>query len=54
MGDVTAANFGDRKPFDWPGQSPDRYAVHGIDVARFQQPLNWGEARVSGVNFAFI
>ena len=54
VGDVTAANFGDRKPFDWPGQSPDRYAVHGIDVARFQQPLNWGEARVSGVNFAFI
>ena len=54
VGDVTAANFGDRKPFDWPGQSPDRYAVHGIDVARFQQSLNWGEARVSGVNFAFI
>ncbi|MBQ0764908.1 MAG: glycoside hydrolase family 25 protein [Sulfitobacter litoralis] len=54
LGDVTAANFGDRKPFDWPGQSPDRYAVHGIDVARFQDPLNWGEARVSGVNFAFI
>ena len=54
VGDVTAANFGDRKPFDWPGQSPERYAVHGIDVARFQQPLNWGEARVSGVNFAFI
>ena len=54
LGSVTAANFGDRKPHDWNGRTPQSYAVHGIDVARFQTSLNWGEARLNGVNFAFI
>ena len=53
-GTVTTAEFGDRKPFEWTGRAPKHYAVHGIDVARFQQPLNWATARASGVNFAFI
>tara|TARA_R110000787_G_scaffold52150_1_gene122940 strand:- start:7776 stop:8558 length:783 start_codon:yes stop_codon:yes gene_type:complete len=53
-GTVTTANFGDRKPFEWTDRAPKHYAVHGIDVARFQQPLNWTTARASGVNFAFI
>lgn len=54
LGSVTAANFGDRKPHGWAGRTPQSYPVHGIDVARFQSSLNWGEARTSGVNFAFI
>jgi lysozyme len=54
LGTVTTANFTDRKPHDWARRTPQSYAVHGIDVARFQSPLNWGQARVNGVNFAFI
>lgn len=52
--DVIAPNFGDADATDWPGRSPDRYPVHGIDISRFQPPLDWGAARASGVNFAFI
>ena len=54
VGTVTAADFGDRKPHAWTGRTPQSYPAHGIDVARFQNPLNWGEARINGVNFAFI
>jgi lysozyme len=54
IGKVTIADFGDRKPHPWVGRAPESYPVHGIDVARFQSALNWGEARTSGVNFAFI
>ncbi|SFT00962.1 lysozyme [Sulfitobacter marinus] len=54
LGMVTTANFSDRKPHDWARRTPQSYAVHGIDVARFQRPLDWGQARINGVNFAFI
>ena len=32
---VTSSNFQDSDPTDWPGKSPDRYPVHGIDLSRF-------------------
>lgn len=51
---VTTANFDDSDPSDWPGRSPDRYPVHGIDVSRFQTQIDWRQARANGVNFAFI
>ncbi len=54
LGTVTVAQFGDRRPVDWTGRTPQSYPVHGIDVARFQDSLNWGAARLGGVNFAFI
>jgi lysozyme len=51
---VTAPNFGDTDPTDWPGRSPDQYPVHGIDLSRFQTSVDWATARANGVNFAFI
>lgn len=54
VGDIVPANFDDADPVAFQGQRPDRFAVHGIDVARFQQRLNWRQARANGVNFAFI
>jgi lysozyme len=55
-GDITvmSANFADSDPTDWPGRSPDRYPVHGIDLSRFQTRVDWSQARANGVNFAFI
>lgn len=55
-GDVTvmSANFEDRDPTEWPGRSPYRYPVHGIDLSRFQTSVDWSTARANGVNFAFI
>jgi lysozyme len=51
---LTAPSFGDAKPVDWPGRSPRAYPVHGIDVARYQQVVDWPVAQASGVSFAFI
>jgi lysozyme len=51
---VTSSNFEDSDPTDWPGRSPDRYPVHGIDLSRFQTAVDWPTARANGVNFAFI
>jgi lysozyme len=51
---VTSSNFSDADPTDWPGRSPDRYPVHGIDLSRFQPSVDWETARANGVNFAFI
>ena len=47
--------FGERAPVDWQhSHAPHRYDVHGIDVARFQDSVNWHAARDAGVQFAFI
>lgn len=54
VGAAVAPNFSDADPVDFKGQRPARFAVHGIDAARFQKSINWKQARGNGVNFAFI
>ncbi|WP_409202401.1 GH25 family lysozyme [Sulfitobacter sp. S190] len=54
LGEVTPRNFSDNDPVDFAAPAPSRYAVHGIDAARFQQSIDWYQARRNGVNFAFI
>ncbi|KEJ88981.1 glycoside hydrolase family 25 protein [Sulfitobacter donghicola] len=54
VGEAIAPNFRDADPVNFKGQKPSRYPVHGIDAARFQKSINWGQARRNGVNFAFI
>ncbi|NEY90785.1 GH25 family lysozyme [Tabrizicola oligotrophica] len=50
---VTTASFSDSDPHPETARAR-RYAVHGVDVARFQTAVDWQAARESGVNFAFI
>lgn len=46
--------FGDSDPVDWNDRPPWRYPVHGIDVARFQDWIDWKQVRRAGIEFAFI
>ena len=46
--------FGDADPFPWRGRVPAHYAVHGIDVSRYQGDVDWGRVAASGVRFAYI
>jgi lysozyme len=46
--------FGDYDPWDWTGTTPSNYAVHGIDVSRWQTYIDWSRAKNAGVAFAFI
>jgi lysozyme len=44
---------GDVKPH--PGvASAQRYAIHGIDVSKWQGDINWNAAREAGTQFVFI
>ena len=53
-GTPAAVRFGDNKPVKWQGRAPNRYPVHGIDVARFQDEIDWRKARRAGVSFVFM
>lgn len=46
--------FLDSDPHDWLARSPSSYAVHGIDVSRWQGDIDWMRVRASGAAFAFI
>lgn len=49
-----AQPFRDNHPVNFQGRGPAHYPVHGIDAARFQDPINWQAARQAGVQFAFV
>ncbi|MCZ4368230.1 GH25 family lysozyme [Sulfitobacter dubius] len=53
-GTLFPARFSDSDPVDFNGRNPQSFPVHGIDVARFQNNIDWNTARRNGVNFAFI
>ena len=46
--------FGDRDPHEWTGRAPWTYAVHGVDVAKYQNDIDWRALRQGGISFAFI
>jgi lysozyme len=46
--------FHDTAPHAWEGRAPWHYPMHGIDVSKWQGPIDWGQVRASGVDFAFI
>lgn len=48
------AVFGDSDPHDWVGRAPWHYAVHGVDVSRYQGDIDWARVRRSNISFAFI
>lgn len=49
-----APRFSDSKPVEWPGRTPHGYAVHGVDISRWNLGIDWPVAQASGVSFAFI
>lgn len=51
---ITFPSFGDADPYEWEGRAPSSYAIHGIDVSRWQTDVDWRAARAAGVTFAFI
>ncbi|EKF20779.1 glycoside hydrolase [Nitratireductor pacificus pht-3B] len=46
--------FGDTDPHEWERGAPWHYAVHGTDVAKYQQEIDWAAARRGRISFAFI
>lgn len=51
---VAYPSFGDRKPHSWDARGPAAYAIHGTDLSKYQDKVDWETARDSGVSFVFI
>nr|WP_321254522.1 GH25 family lysozyme [uncultured Ruegeria sp.] len=51
---VIHPRFGDADPHEWEGRHPGSYPVHGLDVSRWQDSIDWRTARSAGVSFVFI
>jgi lysozyme len=53
-GAVHGPRFRDAKPISFGRISPRQYAVHGVDVSRWQGNINWSVLKKNGANFAYI
>ena len=49
-----APRFYDRKPHDYTGKTPWHYPVHGTDVSKYQEKVDWQQVRNGGISFVFI
>ncbi|MCX8567552.1 MULTISPECIES: GH25 family lysozyme [Hyphomicrobiales] len=54
-GKIYGRRFGDAKPINFGRtMSPKNFAVHGVDVSRWQGEIDWPKLRTQGANFAYI
>ena len=51
---VHPQQFRDAKPINFGKVKPKHYAVHGVDVSRWQGEIDWAKLRGQGANFVFI
>ncbi|WP_377292787.1 GH25 family lysozyme [Rhizobium sp. SG2393] len=51
---VYSQRFRDAKPMNFGKRQPRHYAVHGVDVSRWQGDIDWVKLRSQGANFAYI
>lgn len=51
---IFSRRFRDAKPINFGKASPRAFAVHGVDVSRWQGEIDWVTLRQQGANFAFI
>ncbi|MCX8999219.1 glycoside hydrolase family 25 protein [Rhizobiaceae bacterium BDR2-2] len=51
---IYSQRFGDAKPINFGKVTPRHYAVHGVDVSRWQGEIDWPRLRAHGANFAYI
>jgi lysozyme len=51
---IYSRQFRDAKPINFGKVTPNHYAVHGVDVSRWQANIDWQKLRTQGANFAYI
>ncbi|MFZ2102561.1 MAG: GH25 family lysozyme [Oricola sp.] len=51
---VYSQKFADAKPINFGRAAPKNFAVHGVDISRWQGKIDWHTLRQNGANFAFI
>ncbi|MGE0499434.1 MAG: GH25 family lysozyme [Rhizobiaceae bacterium] len=53
-GQLHRQRFRDAKPINFGKAAPQKLAVHGVDVSRWQGEINWATLRAQGANFVYI
>lgn len=51
---AVSSRFQDTDPQDFGLRSPHRHPIHGIDVSKYNDHVDWQTAKKSGISFAFI
>jgi lysozyme len=51
---IYSHRFRDAKPMNFGRVAPRQFAVHGVDVSRWQANIDWPTLRTQGANFAYI
>ncbi len=51
---IYSRQFRDAKPINFGKVQPRHFAVHGVDVSRWQGEIDWPKLRTQGANFAYI
>ncbi|MGV8936275.1 MAG: GH25 family lysozyme [Allorhizobium sp.] len=51
---IYSRRFRDAHPINFGKSSPHKLAVHGVDISRWQDNMDWHKLRSEGANFAFI
>ncbi len=46
--------YGDHDPVPIKGKQPKTFAIHGIDISRYNPAIDWAKAERAGIRFAFI
>ena len=51
---TTSVDTGVASPLSGVVTTPDDHGIKGIDVSKFQGPIDWAAVRASGVSFAYL
>ncbi len=51
---IAHLKYGDYDPVRIQGRQPREFAVHGIDISRYNETIDWPRIKRAGVDFAFI
>jgi lysozyme len=51
---ISKPRFKDTDPQDFGSNHPQKHAIHGIDISKWNGDIDWATVRQSGVAFAFI
>ncbi len=54
VGGGPGLKWGDHNPVPIKGRQPNQFPIHGIDISRYNEAINWRTAKKAGVAFAFI
>lgn len=51
---ASGPRFDDNKPHEWNARKPWHYPIHGTDVSKYQQYIDWNAVANANISYVFI